>query len=86
MPKEEGQGVMISSFVSCKFGYGMQLSPAQLEHVNEYRKGQYFLDKEAVIEINKTTSKPTLTSSPFTAYFQYGANYEGYWNYYTMVL
>ena len=86
MPKEEGQGVMLSSFVSREFGYGMQLSSAQLSHVNEYRKGQHYLDKEAAMEINKTTLKQALTSSPFTSYFQYGANYEGYWNYNTMVL
>ena len=39
MPKDEGQGVMLSSFVSCEFGYGMDLSSSQLVHINEYRKG-----------------------------------------------
>lgn len=34
MPKEEGQGVMLSSFVSREFGYGFTLSQAQLDHVN----------------------------------------------------
>ena len=86
MPKEEGQGVMLSSFCSREFGYGFPLTQAQLDHINEYRKGQHYLDVDAAMEIHKTTSKPTLISSPFTSYFQYGANYEGYWNYSTMVL
>ena len=86
MPKEEGQGVMLSSFVSREFGYGMELTPAQLEHVNEYRRGQHYLDVEAAMEVYKKTEKPILTSSPFVSYFHYGSNYEGYWNYNTMVL
>ena len=42
MPKEEGQGVMVSSFVSREFGYGLELTTAQLVHVNEYRRGQHY--------------------------------------------
>ena len=86
MPKEEGQGVMLSAFVSREFGFGFELTEAQLDHINAYRKGQNYLDVESAMEINKTTVKPKLTSTPFISYFQYGANYEGYWNYSTMVL
>ena len=58
MSKEEGQYVMLSSFVSCEFEYGFPLTNSQLAHVNEYRKGQDYFDVEVAMEINKTTSKP----------------------------
>ena len=86
MSKEEGQGVMLSSFVNSEFGYGLELSQAQLDHINRYRRGQHYLDVESAMEVNKCTEKPRLTSSPFTSYFHYGANQDGYWNYNTMVL
>ena len=35
-PKEEGQGVMLSSFVSRDFGYGFDLTTAQLTQVNNF--------------------------------------------------
>ena len=38
-PKDEGQGVMISLFVSCDNGSNFQLSSQQLDVVNEQRKG-----------------------------------------------
>lgn len=38
------------------------------------------------MEVYKSTQKPKLTSSPFTSFFHYGANQDGYWNYNTMVL
>ena len=41
MPKEEGQGVMLSSFVSSEFRYGMELTKSQLSHINKYRRGQH---------------------------------------------
>ena len=80
MPKDEGQGVMLSSCVSREFGYGSNLSPAQLDHANQYRQGQHYLDVDSTMVVNKKTEKPTLTTSPFTSYFQYGANHDGYWN------
>ncbi len=36
VPKDEGAGLMISAFQSCEFGFGMQLSPEELQKVNEY--------------------------------------------------
>ena len=35
VPKDDGQGVMISAFQSREFGFGMQLTEAQLMLVNE---------------------------------------------------
>ena len=36
MPKEEGHGIMLSSFVSREFGYGFEMTSSQLAHVNQY--------------------------------------------------
>ena len=41
-PKEDGQGIMISTFVSRDFGYGFDLTPEQLAQVNEFRKGKKY--------------------------------------------
>jgi hypothetical protein len=46
----------------------MELSPDQLALVNQRRKrvgNKHYLDKDAVIAKNETTTKPLLTSSPF---------------------
>ena len=53
MPKYERQGVMLSSFVSWEFGYGLNLSPAQLDHVHRYRQGQHYLDVDSAMVVNK---------------------------------
>ena len=85
-PKDEGYGLMISSFVSRDFGFGQMLTQAQLQTVNDYRQGESYLDLEAAMEINKKKEKPTLTTSPFICKFEYGQKYSGYWNYNIMVL
>ena len=88
-PKTEGDGVMISGFTSRDFGFGFDLSPAQLGIVNEYRRTRghdEYVDKEAAIKIKNTTRKSNLTKSPFVYTFDYGANHEGYWNYDNMVI
>ena len=58
MPKDEEQGVMLSSFVSRKFGYGLNLLPVQLDHVNQYRLGQHYLDVESVMAVNESQHLP----------------------------
>ena len=58
MPKDEEQGVMLSSFVSRKFGYGLNLLPVQLDHVNQYRLGQHYLDVESVMAVNESQYLP----------------------------
>ena len=68
MPKDEGQGVMLSSFVSRDFGYSYELTPSELARVNEFRKGQHYLDKDAAMEVYK--KKTILTICPFTVYFK----------------
>jgi hypothetical protein len=89
LPKDEGQGVMISAITSRELGFGMELSPNQLALVNQRRKrvgNKHYLDKDAAIAKNGTTTKPLLTSSPFIRYLEYGSNNDGYWSYECMVL
>ena len=47
VPKEEGQGVMISSFVSHEFRYGYEPSPQIMDDVNKIRVGHDYSDTEA---------------------------------------
>ena len=85
-PKDEGMGIMLSSFCSRDFGYGFKLNPLQLAIVNRYREGKDYLDENASMEVLKTKTKPPLKDSPFVRKFQYGLNYDGYWNYHHMVI
>jgi hypothetical protein len=89
LPKEDGQGVMISSFVSREFGYGLNLTADQLDQVNTERRRtnrKFYKDDAAAIMKNGTTKKPILTHSPFTRLLEYGKNNEGYWTYESMVI
>ena len=85
IPKDDGLGVMISAFVSREFGFGMQLSPEQLEEVNRKRRGETYQDKEASTKVNGNNRKTPLKISPFMIEFEYGANCQGYWDYDRMV-
>jgi hypothetical protein len=89
LPKDDGQGVMVSSFVCRELGYNPPLSTTDLERVNiERQKGgrMDYLDKEAAKSKNGTTCKPKLTSTPFMQLLEYGANNNGYWSYELMVI
>ena len=37
-PKDDEQGVMLSSYVSRNFGYGYDFTPAQLLQINQFRR------------------------------------------------
>ena len=82
-PKTEGDGVMISAFVSRDFGFGLPLTHQQLQDVNRYRQNQHYLDKDAAkkLDKNNSTQKPQLVTSPFVHTFDYGSSQEGYWGY-----
>jgi hypothetical protein len=86
IPKDEGQGVMLSSFVSREFGYGMNLSDPVLSLINEYRENKSYSDCDAAIQKNGNSRKSVLTQSPFITELEYGANKEGYWTYECMSL
>ena len=77
---------MLSAFVSCEFGFGMEITDAQLQSVNAIRLGQKYKDESAAIAKRGTSQKQPLTMSPFVLEFEYGASAEGYWMYKSMVL
>ena len=85
-PKDEGHGVMLSSFVSREYGFNLQLTVEQLHQVNVRRRGKYYMDEEAATKKRGNAKKEDLKSSPFSKKFEYGANKDGYWTYEDMVL
>ena len=78
IPKDDGQGVMLSAFVSRKFGFGFTLTQEQLQTVNQARRGQKYSDEAAANEKRGSADKKDLTDSPFVVEFEYGANAQGY--------
>jgi hypothetical protein len=82
MPKSNGYTLMISAFQSCEFGFGMQLSEEQLVKVNQHRDGKCYIYEDAAEDINNGSKmKPALKTLPFLAYFETGANSDGYRSY-----
>ena len=86
MPKDEGQGLMISAFVSRKYGFSWDLTQSQLQLVNQYRQDKQYIDEVSAITKRGTAKKDNLTTSPFRRDLQYGANNEGYWSYEDMII
>jgi hypothetical protein len=43
VPKDDGQGLMISTFQSREFGFGLEISDEDLKKVNGWRRGQHYL-------------------------------------------
>ena len=83
LPKSEGDGYMLSAFVSRDFGFGRQLTDMELESINNARRtknGGTYTDQHAAMEILGTIVKADLTESPFVKYLFIGVNNEGYWN------
>ena len=48
-PKDEGQGVMVSVFVSRELGYGYNLTPEILKQVNKNRQNSNYSEETATI-------------------------------------
>jgi hypothetical protein len=87
LPKSEGDGYMLSAFVSRDFGFGKRLTADELTRINNERRiGKTYTDTQAAEEILKTHRKPLLTESPFVKYLYIGAHNEGFWNSYHMAL
>ena len=88
LPKSEGDVYMLSAFVSREFGFGRELTEAELVRINCERRGidKTYTDTVAAMEILKTNKKPLLVDSPFVKYLYIGANNEGFWNSYHMSL
>ncbi len=85
-PKALGEGLMISAFVSRDSGFGMPVSPAQLDAINHLRYGTDYIDKVAAMSIHLTTCKAPLKESPFMRSLLIGATKGGYWNSYHMAI
>jgi hypothetical protein len=77
LPKDEGAGMMVSTFVSREFGFGLKLSHSQLEMVNRKRDGEVYVDLSAAIMKMGTDKKQALKVSAFMKFLHYGANNEG---------
>jgi hypothetical protein len=88
LPKDEGAGVMISSFICREHGLLREIDDQTLNLVNTSRIGQSYADEEAAIEVYGDARKRPLEKkkSPFLVYFDYGENRQGYWNYNHMAL
>jgi hypothetical protein len=78
VPRDDGEGVMISAFQSREFGFEMQICKKELKKINEKRKREKYVDESAAMAKRETTEKRELRSSPFTIEFDYRANNEGY--------
>ena len=72
VPKEEGCGIMISSFQSREFGFGYPLTVPYIQTVNEYcTLPPKFVDTDAETTILGHTYKEPITtgSNPFCQEF-----------------
>ena len=88
LPKDEGAGVMISSFLDSEYGLIQKLDQHTLDLVNERRYGERYPDEEAAMYVYGSSLKlqRSVGKSPFLTYFDYGQNKESYWDYSHMVL
>ena len=86
LPKSDGLSLMMSAFQSRETGFGMNLSRIQLDEINESRRGKNYVDVDAAMAIHGQAMKKDLKSSPFTIYFELGANNEGYWTFNHMAI
>lgn len=57
IPKEEGQGLMLSCFCSHKLGFGFPPSQSVLDEINLQREHQTYIDEKAAIEIYGCSKK-----------------------------
>ena len=86
LPKDEGEGVMVSGFVSREFGFGLTISEEQFQQINRNREGAKYLDEEAALKVKGSKLKQPLKSDPSIREFYPGANAQGWWTYDHFVL
>ncbi|KAI2509143.1 hypothetical protein MHU86_5262 [Fragilaria crotonensis] len=58
LPKDEGAGVMISSFICREYDLIHELDQQLLHSVNEIRQGSRYADEEAAMEVHGSSLKP----------------------------
>ena len=85
-PKSNGEGYMISAFVSRDSGFGLPITEEQLVRINAYQQGKQYVDKAAALEMFKSVEKLPLTESPFVRSLLIGASKGGYWNSFHMAV
>ena len=73
LPKDEGTGTMISTFICREHGLIREISPEILAEVNLKRDGKKYADGKAATEIQGNPEKEPLTldKSPFLVFFEY---------------
>ena len=86
IPKDEGQGIMLSSFTCRELGYGYTPSSTVMDAVNQRRNNKKYSDESSAVIKNGNSKKPKLTTSPFVRKMEYGNTHEGYWTYECMIL
>jgi hypothetical protein len=64
LPKDEGEGVMISGFVSHELGFGLTISKEQFQQINRNREGAKYLDEAAALKVKGSALKQPLKSDP----------------------
>ncbi len=69
VPKDEGQGLMISAFQSKEFGFGLQVNDEQLTEVNIVRRGKIYIDGAAK-KYKGHSLKGDIKESPFVFVFE----------------
>ena len=80
LPKSEGDGYMLSAFVSRELVFGRTLPDDELDRINSERRiGKTYTDTQAATKVLKTIKKALffLTALPFVKYLFIGANNEG---------
>ena len=75
-PKDEGEDLIVSGFVSREYEFDWKLIEQQLQKVNNLRKDKEYIDKEASISKFGKSVKSNLNSSPFIHDLEYVANNE----------
>ena len=86
VPKDEGNGIMLSSFTCRELGYCCPIADDVLDAVNLKRQGTKYSDEVAAQTRLGTAEKPKLTSTPFVRCLDCGANTNGYWTYNHMIV
>jgi hypothetical protein len=81
LPKSDGYLTMVSAFQSRELGFGWTLTDEQLEMVNNKRRNEEYVDKDAAIDITGKSTKDRLVSTPFERTFDPGQSSDGYWTY-----
>ena len=62
LPKSDGYGVIISSFQSREFGFGMDINDDELKQINQYIQGKQYVDTSVAINLNCTSYKNTFST------------------------